>query len=45
MPGVAAPEENFVDVLAFFFCVGDGDIGTGLVIYPLAIAVITIRVN
>ena len=45
MARIAAPEENFVDVLAFFFCGGDGDIGAGLVIDPFAVAVVSIRVN
>ena len=42
---VAPPEKNLVDVLAFFFCRFDGDVGARLVIDPLAVAMIAVSVD
>ena len=43
--GVALPDQDFVDVLAFFFRGFYGDVGAGFVIDPFAVAVITVSVD
>ena len=42
---IAAPDEDFVDVLAFFFCGLNGDIGIALVIDPFSVAVVAVGVD
>jgi len=43
--GITAPDQNFVDVVAFFFCGLHGDIGVAFVIDPLSVAIVAVGVN
>jgi len=43
--GIAAPDEDFVDVVAFFLCGLHGDVGVAFVIDPLSIAIVAVGVN
>src|SRR5579859_1687213 len=40
-----APDEDFVDVLAFFFGGGDGDVGVAFMIDPFSVAVVAVGVD
>ena len=42
---VALPEQDFFDVLAFFFGGVYGDVGAGFVVDPFAVAVVAVRVD
>ena len=42
---IALPDQNLVDVLAFFFGGFDGDIGAGFVVHPAAVAVIAVGID
>src|SRR5260370_31218685 len=43
--GIALPDQDFVDVLAFFLGGGHGKIGAGLVVDPTAVTVIAVGIN
>src|SRR5260221_9362514 len=43
--GITAPDEDFVDVVAFFLCGLHGDIGVAFVIDPFSIAIVAVNVN
>src|SRR5580692_6956971 len=42
---VALPDQDFFDVLAFFFGGVYGDVGASFVVHPFAVAVIAVRVD
>src|SRR5262249_242207 len=41
--GEALPDQNFVDVLSFFLSGGYSNVGGAFVVYPFAVAVVTVR--
>src|SRR5438552_2546774 len=43
--GITAPDQNFVDLVAFFFCGLRGDIGVAFVIDPLSVAIVAVSVD
>jgi len=43
--GITTPNQNFVDVVAFFLCGLHGDIGVAFVVDPLSIAIVAVGVN
>src|SRR5438128_7452108 len=42
MAGIAAPDEDFINVLAFFFGGFDGDVGVAFVIDPFSVPVVAV---
>ena len=42
---IALPDENLVNVLAFFFRGFHGDVGAGFVVHPAAVAMIAVGIN
>src|SRR2546430_1076003 len=43
--GMTAPDENFVDVVAFFLCGLHGDVGVAFVIDPFSVAIVAVGVD
>src|SRR5256885_1522466 len=43
--GITAPDENFVDVVAFFLCDLHGDVGVAFVVDPFSIAIVAVGVD